>query len=109
TEMTPDAKLIRSRVSRRLAGGEELGEAWGATVASVEGSGAIAAGAADRPERVLLALRGSGQALNVGMAEDAFVVASEPYGLVEETATYLRMDGETPADPQRRGATRGQI
>ncbi len=28
------------------------------------------------------------------MAEDAFVVASEPYGLVEETSRYLRMDGE---------------
>src|SRR5205823_6092711 len=26
---------------------------------------------------------------------DAFLVASEPYGLVEETPHYLRMDGET--------------
>ena len=24
-------------------------------------------------------------------------MASEPYGVVEETSTYLRMDGETPA------------
>ncbi|HMF04662.1 MAG TPA: SIS domain-containing protein [Acidimicrobiia bacterium] len=109
TEMTTDAKVIPSLVSRRLGAGEDLDEAFRATVASLEGSVAIAAGAADRPGRILLALRGSGQALNVGMAEDAFVVASEPYGLVEETATYLRMDGETPADPQRRGATRGQI
>ncbi|HEV2311362.1 MAG TPA: SIS domain-containing protein, partial [Acidimicrobiia bacterium] len=54
-------------------------------------------------------LRGSGQALYVGLAEDAFVVASEPYGLVEETATYLRLDGETPADPDRPAATRGQV
>jgi len=37
------------------------------------------------------------------------VVASEPYGLVEETATYLRLDGETPADPDRPAATRGQV
>ena len=109
TEMTTDAKVIPTLVSRRLAAGEDLDEAFRATVASLEGSVAIAAGAADRPERVLLALRGSGQALNVGLAEDTFVVASEPYGLVEETATYLHMDGETPADPQRPGATRGQI
>jgi glutamine---fructose-6-phosphate transaminase (isomerizing) len=109
TEMTTDAKVIPALVSRRLAGGEDVDEAFRATVASLEGSVAIAAGAADQPERVLLALRGSGQALNVGLAEDTFVVASEPYGLVEETATYLRMDGETPADPQRPGATRGQI
>jgi glucosamine--fructose-6-phosphate aminotransferase (isomerizing) len=57
----------------------------------------------------MLALRGSGQALYVGLAEDCFVVASEPYGLVEETSRYLRLDGETPFDPQRPGATRGQI
>src|SRR5215204_1344764 len=109
TEMTTDAKVIPTLVSRRLAAGEAVDEAFRATVASLEGSVAIAAAAADRPESILLALRGSGQALNVGLAEDTFVVASEPYGLVEETATYLRMDGETPADPQRTGATRGQI
>src|SRR6266508_4189169 len=109
TEMTTDAKVIPTLVSRRLAGGEDVDEAFRATVASLEGSVAIAAGAAEHPDRVLLALRGSGQALNVGLAEDMFVVASEPYGLVEETAIYLRMDGETPADPQRPGATRGQI
>ncbi len=109
TEMTTDAKVIPTLVSRRVAAGEDLDEAFRATVASLEGSVAIAAGAAEHPDRVLLALRGSGQALNVGLAEDTFVVASEPYGLVEETSTYLRMDGETPADPQRPGATRGQI
>src|SRR6266536_1835280 len=109
TEMTTDAKVIPTLVSRRLAAADEVDEAFRATVASLEGSVAIAAAAADRPERVMLALRGSGQALNVGLAEDTYVVASEPYGLVEETATYLRMDGETPADPQRPGATRGQI
>jgi glucosamine--fructose-6-phosphate aminotransferase (isomerizing) len=109
TEITTDAKVIPTLVSRRLAGGEDLDEAFRATVASLEGSVAIAASAADRPDRVLLALRGSGQALYVGLAEDTFVVASEPYGLVEETSSYLRMDGETPSDPQRPGATRGQI
>ena len=61
-----------------------------------------------RPSDLLLALRGSGQALYVGLAEDAFVVASEPYGVVEETDTYLRMDGEVPADPAN-PASRGQV
>ena len=41
------------------------------------------------------------------------IVASEPYGLVEVTDTYLRMDGETPARPgpaveQRPGAGRSR-
>jgi hypothetical protein len=53
-----------------------------------------------RPERIQLALRGSGQALYVGLADDAFIVASEPYGVVEDTAIYLRMDGETPGNPE---------
>jgi glucosamine--fructose-6-phosphate aminotransferase (isomerizing) len=113
TEITTDAKVIPTLVSHRLAAGgrarTDLDEAFRSTVASLEGSVAIAASAADEPDRVLLALRGSGQALYVGLAEDTFVVASEPYGLVEETSTYLRMDGETPADPQRAGATRGQV
>jgi glutamine---fructose-6-phosphate transaminase (isomerizing) len=117
TEITTDAKVIPTLVSHRLAAGggqssaarADLDEAFRSTVASLEGSVAIAASAADEPDRVLLALRGSGQALYVGLAEDTFVVASEPYGLVEETSTYLRMDGETPADPQRAGATRGQV
>ena len=30
----------------------------------------------------------------VGIAEDRFVAASEPYGIVEETDRYLRLDGE---------------
>ena len=73
------------------------------------GSMGIAAQTAAAPDRLLLSLRGSGQALYVGLVEDAYVVASEPYGLVEETSTYLRMDGETPADPERAAATRGQV
>src|SRR5262249_44180051 len=41
--------------------------------------------------------------------EVGFVWASEPYGLVEETSEYVRMDGETPADPAHASATRGQV
>jgi glucosamine--fructose-6-phosphate aminotransferase (isomerizing) len=94
TEVTTDAKVIPTLVSRRLADGMEPGEAFRSTVGSFEGSVAVAASAADEPGRLYLALRGSGQGLYVGLAEDAFVVASEPYGVVEETPRYLRMDGE---------------
>ncbi|MBA2325990.1 MAG: SIS domain-containing protein [Actinobacteria bacterium] len=108
-EITTDAKVIPTLVSRRAAAGAALDEAFRATVSGLEGSVAIAAQSAVEPDRILLALRGSGQALYVGLAEDCFVAASEPYGLVEETPVYLRMDGETPADPARASATRGQI
>ena len=103
---TTDAKVIPALVSRRLRDGDDPVAAFLTTVASFEGSTAVAAVAADAPDRLLLALRGSGQALYVGLAEDAFVVASEPYGLVEETSRYVRMDGETPPEE---GGPAGQV
>ena len=108
-EITTDAKVIPTLVSRRLQAGVPLDEAFRRTVASFEGSVAIGANAASDPSTLLLALRGSGQALYVGFAEDAYVVASEPYGLVEETSQYLRMDGETPANLENPNASRGQV
>jgi glucosamine--fructose-6-phosphate aminotransferase (isomerizing) len=108
-EITTDAKVIPTLVSRRLAAGRPGDDAFRTAVATLEGSVAIGATLAADPGALFLALRGSGQALYVGLAEDAFVVASEPYGLVEETSRYLRLDGETPADPERAGATRGQV
>jgi glucosamine--fructose-6-phosphate aminotransferase (isomerizing) len=96
-EFTTDAKVIPALISRRLSGGHDLDDAFRRTVASFDGSVAIAASSTTVADRLLLALRGSGQALYVGLAEDAYVVASEPYGLVEETSTYVRMDGESSA------------
>ncbi len=109
TEITTDAKVIPTLTSRALAAGAEPVEAFRATVNRLEGSVAIGASLASAPHDLLLALRGSGQALYVGIAPDLFVVASEPYGVVEETAIYLRMDGDTPADSANPTATRGQI
>src|SRR5438105_5470831 len=101
--ITTDAKVIPTLVSRHLADGMTPEEAFLRTVSSFEGSVAIAAGAAQSPDQVLLALRGSGQALYVGLAEDAFIVASEPYGLVEQASSYVRMDGEQPSPSGSRG------
>ena len=62
------------------------GEAFRRAVAELRGIGRDRRRRSpSRPSSVLLAQRGSGQALYVGLAEDAFIVASEPYGLVEET------------------------
>ncbi len=108
-EITTDAKVIPTLVSRRIGSGDDPLEAFRATVASFEGSVAIASNVAEEPNSLLLALRGSGQALYVGLAGDAYIVASEPYGLVEETSRYIRMDGDTPADPDSPSASRGQI
>ena len=101
--ITTDAKVIPAVMSIHAAGGHPLAESFRRTVAEFEGSVAIAAQAADDPDEVYLALRGSGQALYVGLGEDLFVVASEPYGVVEETMQYVRVDGETPSPSGSRG------
>ncbi len=106
--ITTDAKVIPALVSRYAEKTGDLTEAFRRTVASFEGSVAIGAASADDPEQVMLAVRGSGQNLYVGLAEDAFIVASEPYGLVEETSRYIRLDGEL-ASFEGEDISRGQV
>ncbi len=93
-QVTTDAKVIPTIMSHHAAAGSGSAEAFRRTVAAFEGSVAIGAMSADRPDQMLLALRGSGQGLYLGLADDCFIVASEPYGVVEETDRYVRMDGE---------------
>jgi len=108
-EITTDAKVIPALLARGVAGGASPADAFRDAVATFEGSVAIGAHTTAAPGQAFFALRGSGQGLYVGLAEDAFVVASEPYGVVEETHTYLRLDGETAANPENPGGSRGQI
>ena len=121
-EITTDAKVIPTMVGQALAATrdraakspnteepEQLRQAFADAVSSFEGSVAIAAHVSEMPDVVALALRGSGQALYVGATDGAYVVASEPYGLVEECRHYVRLDGETPSDPANPVGSRGQI
>jgi glucosamine--fructose-6-phosphate aminotransferase (isomerizing) len=107
-EITTDAKVIPTLVSRSMDDGNTVAEAFRTTVNELEGSVAIAASAADAAGDLFLALRGSGQAIYIGVAEDSYVVASEPYGVVEETSAYVRLDGEVPVDPAN-PASGGQV
>ncbi len=108
-EITTDAKVIPAMFSSRIDRGLEPLVAFTETVSSFVGSVAVGAATASQPDRLFLALRGSGQALYVGLAENAYIVASEPYGLVEVTDTYLRLDGERQADPDDPNSVRGQV
>ncbi|MDE0613389.1 MAG: SIS domain-containing protein [bacterium] len=110
--ITTDAKVIPALWSSRLdpsASADATVDAFRRTMTDLNGSVAIAGQSAANPGQLLLALRGSGQAMYIGAAEDAYVVASEPYGLVEQSNRYLRMDGETPSDPENAAASRGQV
>ncbi|MFK7919785.1 MAG: SIS domain-containing protein [Ilumatobacter sp.] len=94
SSITTDAKVIPTITSRHLADGVEAVDAFRRTVSTFEGSVAIGAMTAAAPSTLMIALRGSGQGLYIGLADDCYIVASEPYGVVEESSSYLRMDGE---------------
>lgn len=100
-EVTTDAKVIPLEVVRHMNGAvgplpDVVGRAFVQAVAGFAGSTAIAALASDDPERVHLALRGSGQALYVGVTEEGgLLYASELYGVVELAPRFYKLEGET--------------
>ena len=108
-DITTDTKVIPTLTSKHLSEGHDITEAFRRSVSVFEGSVAIGLSSEEAPNDLLLALRGSGQSIYVGLAEDSYIVASEPYGVVEETTQFVRMDGETPANPDNPSASRGQI
>jgi glucosamine--fructose-6-phosphate aminotransferase (isomerizing) len=100
-EVTTDAKIIALAIERELeTAGGDLDEAFRRAVSAFEGSAAIAMHSDLAPGRIYLSLKGSGQALYVGLlAGGGYVFASEVYGLVALTDRYIALDGETPRDP----------
>jgi glucosamine--fructose-6-phosphate aminotransferase (isomerizing) len=104
--ITTDAKVIPAIVDRGRSTDLDTQAAFLNAVTQFEGSVAIGYMTASDPNDMYLALFGSGQGLYIGLAEDRFIVASEPYGTVEETVHFVRLDGETPrkeGDPNSRG------
>ncbi|MEV0154230.1 SIS domain-containing protein [Micromonospora sp. NPDC050686] len=90
-EITTDAKLIPVMYSAARERGLAPGAALGDCVAQFHGSMAI--GVQDDAGHLVLAQKGSGQGLYVGLADWCYLVASEVYGLVALTDRYLRVDG----------------
>ena len=107
-EVTTDTKIIPLQVEKYLLAGYDLTEAFRRAVSDFEGSHAIAMASNAEPGKIFLALRGSGQSIYIGIAPDRYLFSSELYGLVEETAFFIKMDGERPAGPEKPEAI-GQI
>ncbi|HMS24114.1 MAG TPA: SIS domain-containing protein [Acidimicrobiia bacterium] len=111
--VTTDAKLIPVLLTheREQNPKRSVLDSFRNVVTRFEGSTAIAAVTSDDPSKLLLALRGGGQGLFIGLGDDEFMIASEPYGVVEVSDQYIRVDGETPYDdnPDRKVSSRGQI
>jgi len=94
TGITTDAKVIPVglvRLMRRQSG--DGVEAIRQLVDLFEGSMAMVAWVDANPDDLLLAVKGSGQSLYVGLSPTVVFVASEAYGIVEVTDRFLHVDG----------------
>lgn len=107
-EVTTDTKIIPLQIEHYLRQGFEVAEAFRRAVSDFRGSHAIAMHTDLAPGKLFLAHRGSGQAIFVGIAPDHYMSTSEVYGFIEETQTYIKLDGESVVEG-RSGKTQGQI
>ncbi|UCH07089.1 MAG: SIS domain-containing protein [Deltaproteobacteria bacterium] len=104
-QVTTDTKIIPLQIQHYCDKGHPLEEAFRLAVNDFKGSHAIAMHTDIAPGKIFLAQRGSGQTIFVGLGGEQLLAASEIYGLVEETARYVKMEGEKAVN----GESQGQI
>lgn len=103
-QVTTDTKIIPLQIEKYLKAGQNLSDAFRLAVNDFEGSHAIVMTSNLEPGKMFLALKGSGQAIFVGINADQYMFSSELYGLVEVMPRFIKMNGETS-----NGAVAGQI
>ncbi len=108
-EISCDTKVIPIHIQNYLSRGHSIETAFRLAVNDFEGSHAISMHSDLAPGKLFLALKGSGQAIFVGLAEDHYIPTSEIYGLVEETSEYLKLDGGARNGDGPEDAVAGQI
>ena len=94
SEITTDTKLIPLQIEYYLKQGNDIEEAFRLAVNDFEGSHAISMHTNLAPEKLFLAQKGSGQAIFVGIAPDHYIAASELYGIIEETQSFIKLQGQ---------------
>jgi glucosamine--fructose-6-phosphate aminotransferase (isomerizing) len=92
--ITTDTKIIPLQIEKYLKSGENLTDAFRLAVNDFRGSHAIAMTSNLEPDKMFLALKGSGQSIYLGVGEDQYTFSSELYGVVEITPHFLKMNGE---------------
>lgn len=102
--ITTDTKIIPLQIEKYLKAGNLLADAFRLALNDFEGSHAIAMTSNLEPGKIFLALRGSGQAIYVGVNADQYMLSSELYGLVEVMPHFIKMNGEAG-----NGAAGGQL
>jgi glucosamine--fructose-6-phosphate aminotransferase (isomerizing) len=104
-QVTSDTKIIPLQIQQYYDKGHPIEEAFRLAVNDFKGSHAIAMHTDLAPGKIFLAQRGSGQTIFIGLGREQLITASEIYGLVEETARYVKMEGEKTFN----GGSQGQI
>jgi len=108
SDITSDTKIIPIRIEKYLKQGHSVREAFRLAVNDFEGSHAISMHTDLAPGMLFLAQKGSGQSIFIGLAENHYMPVSEVYGFIEETQSFIKMDGEKVAEGIK-GDTQGQI
>lgn len=93
-EITTDTKIIPLQIEHYIRQGTAIEEAFRLAVNDFTGSHAICMHSDLAPGKLFLAQKGSGQALFVGIGKDHYITSSEIYGLVEETSSFVKLNGE---------------
>ncbi|MBW2608203.1 MAG: SIS domain-containing protein [Deltaproteobacteria bacterium] len=108
SDITSDTKIIPILIEKYLKQGHSVREAFRLAVNDFEGSHAISMHTDLAPGRLFLAQKGSGQSIFIGLAHNHYMPVSEVYGFIEETQSFIKMDGEKVAEGIE-GNTQGQI
>jgi glucosamine--fructose-6-phosphate aminotransferase (isomerizing) len=108
SDITSDTKIIPIRIEKYLKQGHAVGEAFRLAVNDFEGSHAISMHTDLAPGMLFLAQKGSGQSIFIGLARNHYMPVSEVYGFIEETQSFIKMDGEIVVQGAN-GDTQGQI
>ncbi|MBF0202387.1 MAG: SIS domain-containing protein, partial [Desulfamplus sp.] len=93
-DVTTDTKIIPLRIEHYLKKGNAIENAFRLALNDFEGSHAVSMHSDLAPGRLFLAQKGSGQAIFIGISPECYVTASELYGIVEETSTFIKLNGE---------------
>ncbi|CAN2042983.1 glutamine---fructose-6-phosphate transaminase (isomerizing) [Candidatus Magnetomoraceae bacterium gMMP-1] len=106
--VTTDTKIIPLQIEKYFKKGLPISEAIRLAVNDFKGSHAISIHTDLAPGKIFLAQKGSGQTVFVGLGDEHYMPTSEVYGFIEETSSFLKMDGEKRVEGVN-GFTQGQF
>jgi glucosamine--fructose-6-phosphate aminotransferase (isomerizing) len=106
--ITTDTQIIPMQIEKYLLENHSIETAIRMAVNDFEGSHAISIHTDLAPGKMYLAQKGSGQTIFIGIGEEHYIPTSEVYGFVEETSSFIKLDGEKKVQGKN-GVTQGQI